>query len=224
MRIKLAILGGMAAALAFWPARQVRPVSPRLEACLETTALPAQIGHYRQMRREFRPVMGGMDIWAAYARPAARPIGGTKPRPAAPQAQIYLTYGVGPRAWHPWLQSYRLEGYTVLQRHQRSFRSAGGYRQFAVAAMQDQQQNRWLEATMRCQPGHCFDGPFQLWLAGWRAPYRPTVAVHVSVLLPSGAASPSPALAWFDRQLSDFIQAWSPAPLNACLAREENPS
>ncbi len=208
MKVKLALLAVIAGALAVWPARVVPSAHPGLQHCLELAALPKQIGPYSRMQREFRPVMGGMDLWAQYAV-----AGGMGRR--APAATIYLTFGLGPRAWHPWMQSYRLQGDIILTRAMRTYPIQPGSAEFETSLLEGVNGERWAEATMRCQRQGCLASPLRTWMTRWWAPQRTTVAVHVSVLAPG-----SPPTAWYQRQMASFLQYWSPATLAACLARE----
>lgn len=204
-RMKLALLAMLAGALALAPPRPAAaPASAALQACLEAHALPQRAGAFLRQRSGSTEVMGGQDLWAEYAVMPPGPSGG--------QARLRLTLGLGPRAWHPWTQSYRLAGDAARGRELAGYRPAGGTR-LATTVWSDTAGQRWAVASMRCQSGGCFTGPFRLWLNSWWSYDQPAVAVHLELL-----SRRAHRRAWYRPEMDHFLRAWNPAPITACLA------
>ncbi len=170
-------------------------------ACLNL-AMPAVIGPYQSLGPRQIRLMGGMDISVFYQDPGSR-------------RRMELTYGLGSRATHPWLQSYRVRGDQVRWQSSQRLPMRAGHADWNVAVV-DGARRRWLVASVQCWKGHCEGNPFRLWLASWwRMPATPVI--QITVLAGASLRRRLP-VTWYDNELRAFLRHFRLPPVLSCAS------
>ncbi len=190
---------------ALWLWRPAPPAPARVyaaqAACLNL-AMPAAIGPYHNLGTHKAQLMDGMDISALYRVPDSR-------------RSVELAFGLGARATHPWLQSYRVQGDQLRWQNSLRFPMPSGRVSWNVAVV-DGARRRWLVGSVQCWNGRCQGNPLRLWLAGWwRMPSTPVI--QITVLAGSSRRRRYPVI-WYINDFRAFLRHFPLLPVLSCAS------